>query len=166
MPTLSISVRTCLRPTAKPSSLSMSRNMRAPANGKCKCSSSIRRINTRSVSATGRGRGSTRSSAREPAARLAASAGAYASSRSFLCARTVDATERAGQKIILQRQLANLRLHVLDARTVGFPLLGRGQEHPHRPVQQLRLPLHDLTGMDVELLGELRQSLVTLERGQ
>src|SRR5450631_419011 len=46
------------------------------------------------------------------------------------------------------------------------PAYGWGQNDAHRPVQQLRLPLYDLTGMDIELLGELGQGLITLERRQ
>src|SRR6202011_2330907 len=97
---------------------------------------------------------STRSSARDPAARLAASGVAYGSRASFLCARTADTTERGGQKIVLQCQLADLRLHILDTGTLGFPFLRRAQEHPQRPVQQLRLPLHDLTNVDIVFLGQ------------
>ena len=67
-----------------------------------------------------------------------------------VCARTVDTTERAGQKIILRGQLANLGLHVLDARTLRLALLSRRQEHPHRPFEQLRLPLRDLVGVHIE----------------
>src|SRR2546421_97115 len=84
----------------------------------------------------------------------------------WCCACAVDATERAGQKIILQRQLADLRLHILHTRALRLSFLRRRQEHAHRTVEQLRLPLHDLTGMDIELLRQLGQGLVALERGQ
>lgn len=32
------------------------------------------------------------------------------------------------------------------------------------PFQQLRLPVHELTGTDIELRGELGQGVITLER--
>jgi hypothetical protein len=64
------------------------------------------------------------------AAKLFASTPAYSQQETivvpFLCARTLDATERAGPKIILQCQLADLGLHVLHARSAtGFALLCR-----------------------------------------
>src|SRR5450755_1945943 len=70
-------------------------------------------------------------------------------------------------KIVFQRQLANLGLHVLRARTL-FPaaLLGRRQEHPDRTLQQLRLPLRDLAAVHVVLLDQFRQRLVALQRRQ
>ena len=66
---------------------------------------------------------------------------------------------------VLQCQLADLGLHILHTGTLRLALLCRAQEYPHRPVQQLRLPLQDLAGMHIKLLGELRQRLVALKRG-
>src|SRR5574340_1334961 len=51
-----IRVVTWRRPTVCPSCRSRSRSMRAPANGYCRCSSSIRRISASLVSDTGGGR--------------------------------------------------------------------------------------------------------------
>ena len=48
-------------------------------------------------------------------------------------------------KNILQGQLADLRLHVRGARTLGLALLRRSEEHRAGGFEQLRLPLHDLT---------------------
>ena len=53
MPMRRISVVMCLRPTVKPSVRNRSRNIRAPANGSSKCSSSMRRMSFRSASLTG-----------------------------------------------------------------------------------------------------------------
>jgi hypothetical protein len=100
-----------------------------------------------------------RSSATGPTALPAVPPATSVICRSFLCARTVDATERVGQKIILQCQLPDLRLHVLDAWTRRLAPLRRGEEHRQSASQQLRLPLRDLVGMYIKLLGQLGQRL-------
>ena len=106
---------------------------------KFKCSSSIRRIIAR-VGVGDRPRQVVtfeREIASSSACRVMGSRG---SRRSFLCARIVDATERAGQKIVLQGQLADLRLHVLDTGTLVTPVSppASGTPPAPRPVQQLR----------------------------
>lgn len=96
---------------------------------------------------------------------VAAGSTTHGHGRSFFCARIADATERAGQKIAFQRELSDLGLHVLDAGSVRFALLGRRQKHARGALEQLGLPLRNLIGMDVELLGQLSQRLVALQRG-
>ena len=78
--------------------------------------------------------------------------------------RIADATERAGQKIILQRQLADLRMQRLDIGTV-LALLGRSREDFRGAVQQLGLPLRDLVRMHIEPLRQLGQGLVAPDGG-
>src|SRR5208283_5554960 len=100
--------------------------------------------------------GSTPPSATTPAIAPAAGSASRVRRRSSLCARIADATERAGQKIILQRQLANLGVQRLDVRTM-LPLLRRGGKYLSGALQQLGSPLADLVGVDLELLGKLDQ---------
>src|SRR5208283_2777575 len=106
--------------------------------------------------------GSTPPSATTPAIAPAAGSASRVRRRSSLCARIADATERAGQKIILQRQLANLGVQRLDVRTM-LPLLRRGREHLCCPLQQLRLPLRYLVRMDIEPFSQLYHRVVTLD---
>ena len=73
-----------------------------------------------------RAAGSTRSSAKGPATPPGDSPVDHEQIQSSLCARTVDTTERAGQKIILQRELADLRLHVLHARPYALSRFSPG----------------------------------------
>ena len=94
------------------------------------------------------------------------------------CARTValgqplDATERARQIIILQRQrgglgpLPNLCLHVLDAWPRALALLPWVKKHASGHFRRLRpLPRNRVRmDMDVEFLRQLRQRFVILER--
>ena len=56
IPILRISVATCRRPTLLPSAASRCRNIREPAKGNSRCSSSSCRISARSGEDTGRGR--------------------------------------------------------------------------------------------------------------
>jgi hypothetical protein len=65
---------------------------------------------------------------------------------------------------ILQRQLADLRVQRLEVGT-GFPFLGCGRKHLGGTLQQLRPPLADLVRVNPELLRQLDQSPVTLDRG-
>ena len=84
--------------------------------------------------------------------------------RSSLCARIVDTTERAGQKIDLQRLLPNLGVQFLQVRRRGLFLRGRGK-HPGSVFQQLRLPLRDLVGMNVEPFRKRGKGFIALEGG-
>src|SRR2546426_871334 len=85
--------------------------------------------------------------------------------RSSLCARIAAATERARQKIDLQRLLTDLRVQRLQVRRRPA-LVGRRGKDFDRTLQQLVLPLRDLAGMHIEALGELRQGLFALDRCQ
>jgi hypothetical protein len=56
MPIRFISVATWQRPIFTPSAFKRSRSIRLPANGKSRCSSSIRRMMARSAAGTARGK--------------------------------------------------------------------------------------------------------------
>ena len=72
-------------------------------------------------------------------------------------ARIAHATERDFQKIDFQRELPDLGLHLLRARTLfRSALLRRRHEHADRTVQQLRPPLRDLVGVHVVRRGLVR----------
>jgi hypothetical protein len=74
-------------------------------------------------------------------------------------------SERTGQKIVRQRQLADLgvqHLHV-DHR---FGRAGLRAEHVRRTFQELRSPLRDQVRMNVELLRQLRQRLLPFHGSQ
>src|SRR5215207_1187487 len=85
--------------------------------------------------------------------------------QSSLCARIAAATERARQKIDLQRLLTDLRVQCLQIRR-RFTLVGCRGEDLDGALQQLILPLRDLAGMHIEALGELRQGVFALDRRQ
>jgi hypothetical protein len=53
----------------------------------------------------------------------------------------------------------------LEIRT-GFPFLGRSRKYLGSAFQQLGTPLPDLVRVDLELLRELDQCLVALDRGE
>src|SRR5205814_5002962 len=107
--------------------------------------------------------GSTPTSATGRVAAPGVPATVRASNRSSFCARIADATERAGQKIILQCQLPDLGMQRLEIRT-GFPFLGCRRKYLSRAFQQLGTPLPDLVRVDLELLGQLDHGLVALDR--
>ena len=73
--------------------------------------------------------------------------------------------ERAGQKIVLQRQLSDLRmqgLHIDGRFRIGL----RGfAKHPGCTLQELVAPLLDLVRMNVKILRQLDQGLLALDRG-
>lgn len=71
--------------------------------------------------------------------------------------------QRDHQKIVLQSQLADLGLHVLDARSRLLGTLGGGLEHILGVRLQLRLPLRDLIGVQIELLRQLGQRLIAAQ---
>src|SRR5271170_461416 len=48
--------------------------------------------------------------------------------------------------------------------SLSWSALRLAPEDPRRSLQQLALPLCDLVGVHIELLGQLRQSLFTLQR--
>ena len=83
-----------------------------------------------------------------------------------LCAQQTRFGERAFQKIVLQRQLSDLRMKSLqiDRRRprIAFP----APENAGRAFEKLTLPLRDLVGVDFELLRQLGQRLLALDRGQ
>jgi hypothetical protein len=73
--------------------------------------------------------------------------------------------KRAGQKIVLQRQLSDLRmqsLYIDDRLRIGLPGFA---EHPGRALEQLIAPLLDLVRVNVETLRQLDQRLLALDRG-
>ena len=74
--------------------------------------------------------------------------------RSSLCAQHAGLDERAFQKIILQRQLADLGVQCIqvDRRLHGRLLTA---EHVGRSREPLVLPVGDLVGMHVMLLRQL-----------
>src|SRR5215207_8254148 len=84
----------------------------------------------------------------------------HGSGRSSLGAQQAGFAERTGQKIVGQRQLADLgvqRLHV-DGRRSRWRLR---TEHPGGPLQELSLPGRNLVGMNIELLGPFGQRFLT-----
>ena len=85
--------------------------------------------------------------------------------RSSLCARQSRLGERGSQKIVLQRQRADFgvqRLHV-DQRLCR--LCFHLPKNPGSSFKQLILPLTDLVGIHVELLGQFRQRLFAPDSG-
>jgi hypothetical protein len=84
---------------------------------------------------------------------------------SFYARQQARLAERAGQKIILQRQLSDLgmqRLHVDHRHQFSLRSIA---EYPGRAFQQLVTPLLDLIRMDVKVLRQLDQSSFTLDSG-
>ena len=73
--------------------------------------------------------------------------------------------ERAGQKIVLQRQLPDLRMQGLHVDHRFRRGLRSFAEHPRRALKQLIAPLLDLVRMNVEILRQLDQRLLALDRG-
>lgn len=65
---------------------------------------------------------------------------------------------------MLQGPLANLRVQRLKIRRLRWRF--RPAKHVRGPCEQLLLPFGDLGGMDVELLGQFRHSLLTFDGGQ
>jgi hypothetical protein len=82
----------------------------------------------------------------------------------FLRSATDPPSRARRTKIVLQRQLSDLRMQGLyiDGRfRIGF----RGfAEHPGRTLKKLIAPLLDLVRVDVELLHQLDHGLLTLDR--
>lgn len=78
--------------------------------------------------------------------------------------RSPRSASRAGQKTILQRQLSNLRMQCLhiDDR-FGLRLRGLAK-HLGCALQELIAPLLDLVGVGVEILNQLDQDILTLDR--
>src|SRR5450830_120847 len=81
-------------------------------------------------------------------------------------AHGADTWRRRFLGIILQRQLSELRVQRLQINGDFWPNTRRGPEHPGSPFKQLRFPLCDLIGMDVELLRQFCQRLIALDGGQ
>jgi hypothetical protein len=77
--------------------------------------------------------------------------------RSFLCAQQAYLAERAGQKIILQRQLADLCVQRLQIHRRLSDGRARRAEHIGRSLLQLPLPFRDLVRMNLKLLRQFRQ---------
>src|ERR1700730_8882956 len=90
----------------------------------------------------------------------------HGNGRSSLCAQQAGLAERAFQKIVLERQLADLGMKgfQIDGWRSGF---GRGlsSEYTGPPFDELRLPLGHLVGMNTELLRNIGQRLLAFERG-
>jgi hypothetical protein len=84
----------------------------------------------------------------------------------IFCARQqTRLAERAGQKIILQRQLSDLRMQGLHVdHRFWFSLRGV-PKNTSRTLKQLITPLLDLVRMNVEILCQLDQRLLALDRG-
>jgi hypothetical protein len=90
-----------------------------------------------------------------------------ACSASIIALRSHRRYDRARRpKIILHRELPDLRLQILQAGNFGAALLRGGGKYVAGPLQQLRLPLRDLMRVDVKALRELRQRLVAFNGGQ
>src|SRR5712671_505185 len=91
----------------------------------------------------------------------------HGNGRSSLCAQQAGLAERAFQKIVLERQLADLGMKgfQIDGWRSGFGT-SLSPEYPGRPFKELRLPLGDLVGMDIELLRQIGQRLLAFDRGQ
>jgi len=91
-----------------------------------------------------------------------------ANGRSSFCARQQSRlAQRPGQKIVHQRQLADLgvqRLHV--DRGLGRLAMAFRSENPCRPFQQLAAPRRDLVRVNVKLLRQLGQRPLALNGSQ
>jgi hypothetical protein len=74
--------------------------------------------------------------------------------------------ERAFQKIVLQRQLSDLRMKGLQINRRWHGLDSAMSENTGRAFEKLTLPLRDLIGVDIELLRQLGQRPLALDRGQ
>ena len=87
----------------------------------------------------------------------------------FSSRRQSRLAERAFQKIIGQGQLPDFCMESLDVHR-GFGAFGRGlafgSESAGGPFKKLRLPRCDLIGVDIELLRQLGQRLLALDRRQ
>jgi hypothetical protein len=59
-------------------------------------------------------------------------------------------------------QLADLRVQALHIGEGSRALTRRG-EQTHRALQELRLPLRDLVGVDIKLLHEFRERSIVLQ---
>jgi hypothetical protein len=87
---------------------------------------------------------------------------AWSRSIQSLCARQAGLVERACQKIILQRELADLGVQVPQVQRRRS---GRfGPKHAGCAIEQLVLPVVDLVGMHVVHLGQFGQRLVASYR--
>jgi hypothetical protein len=69
-------------------------------------------------------------------------------------------------KIILKRQLADLRVQRLHIDHRSLVRRGGGAEYARGAVQELGAPLRDLVRVNVELLGQLRQRPLASEGSQ
>jgi hypothetical protein len=74
--------------------------------------------------------------------------------------------ERAGQKIILQCQLANLGVQLLQIDRRRCCTLRNTAKNTGSAFQQLPAPRRDLVRMDIKLLRQLGQRLVPFDGGQ
>jgi len=145
------------RPTLNPCSRSRSRSMHAPANGSSKCNSSIRRISA-SLLAT-------------PGSRTAKPPAAHSCDRSSFGACSVDGramrpTSATAQKLVpdLIGDRSPAPLSDLGLLSLTLVLLFRSAPRPSQTSpwhDQVRLPLRNLIGVDIKLLRELNQRLVT-----
>ena len=84
--------------------------------------------------------------------------------RSSLCAQQSRFCERAFQKIILQRQLADLGVKRFQIDGGFFRLCLLLSENARRALQQLTPPRGDLVGVHIELLRQFGKSLLALDR--
>lgn len=81
--------------------------------------------------------------------------------RALIRIEDIRLAERAGQKIVLQRQLPDLRMKRLHVDQGGGSLrLRLGPEYAGGPVKELAAPLRDLVGVDIELLRQIGQRLL------
>ena len=76
------------------------------------------------------------------------------------------APEKLGQKIVLHRQLTNLGVELLYLLFIVLGLDRVPAEHVLGSFDQALLPVLNLIGVNVELLGQLSQSALTLQRCQ
>jgi len=86
--------------------------------------------------------------------------------QSFPCAQKARLAERAGQKIILQRQLADLCVKRFQVHWRLIDRHARRAEHIGRSLLQLPLPFCDLVRMNLKLLSQFCQRALARYRRQ
>ena len=74
--------------------------------------------------------------------------------------------ERPGQKIVLERQLPDLRMQGPHVHDRGSLRRGDRAEDAGGAFQKLRAPLRDLVWVNIELLGQLGQRLLASDGRQ
>lgn len=102
-----------------------------------------------------------------PSTRACRSVADRARDRSSHCAQKASLAGRARRKIILQRQLPDLRMQCLHIdRGHGSLGLRLGTEDTGGPFKKLAALLRHLVGVNIELLGQFSQRLLAPDRRQ